>query len=313
MPWSDPMAKILSFVRKPAAPATPVGDGLAALLGDFSIEVMPRTAARIEDFRAILPAGTRVYVAHIDGTDFSDMLATARRLVDEGFAVMPHIAARGIADRAELEGRIACYADVGVHRALVIAGGITTPRGAYSEAIELLETGLFDAYGFTDLHVAGHPEGNSDIDPAGGDANAMAALARKAAFRRETDARMAIATQFCFEAAPVIAWAERIRAAGIELPVHIGVAGPAKLQTMLKFAMACGVGPSLRVLQRRAMDLTKLMLPFEPTEFLAELAAHKAAHPDFAIERVHFFPLGGITATTDYTGAMTARPQRARA
>ena len=94
---------------------------------------------------------------------------------------------------------------------------------------------------------------------------------------------MAIATQFCFEAAPVIAWADRLRAAGITLPVHIGVAGPAKLQTMLKFAMACGVGPSLRVLQRRAADLTRLMLPFEPTDFLTAIAEHKAAHPDFAV------------------------------
>ena len=124
---------------------------------------------------------------------------------------------------------------------------------------------------------------------------------------------MAITTQFCFDAEPVIAWANRLRATGITLPVHIGVAGPAKLQTMLKFAMACGVGPSLRVLQRRAADLSKLMLPFEPTEMLAALAHHKAAHPEFAVERVHMFPLGGIGATTDYAAASVARPRRARA
>ncbi len=140
---------------------------------------MPRTAAKIDDFRAILPAGTRVYLAHIDGTDFAEMLATARRLVDEGFAVMPHFPARGIASRAELDARIAAYADVGVRQALVIAGGIDPPRGPFHEAIQLLETGLFDAAGFTDLHVAGHPEGNRDIDPAGGEAIAMAALARQ--------------------------------------------------------------------------------------------------------------------------------------
>ncbi len=95
--------------------------------------------------------------------------------------------------------------------------------------------------------------------------------------------------------------------------MHLGVAGPAKLQTLIRFAMTCGVGASLRVLQRRAADLTKLMVPFEPTEFLADLAAHKARTPGFPVERVHFFPLGGIAATTDYTGAMTARPQQARA
>lgn len=307
------MASILDFVRRVPAPAASPSAALADLLDDFSIEVMPRTAAKVGDFQAILPAGTRVYLAHIDGTDLAEMVATARRLVDEGFAVMPHFPARGIADRTELERRIKAYADVGVRRALVIAGGIDRPRGAYHEALQLLRTGLFDAAGYRELHVAGHPEGNRDIDPAGGDATCMAALVAKDAFQRETDAAMAIATQFCFEAAPVIAWADRLRASGVTLPVHLGVAGPAKLQTMLKFAMACGVGPSLRVLQRRAMDLSKLMLPFEPTEFLAAIAAHKAAHPDFAVARVHFFPLGGIGATTDYAGAALAPARRARA
>ena len=158
--------------------------------------------------------------------------------------------------------------------------------------MQMIETGLFD--GFDRLHVAGHPEGNRDIDPDGSDRMVLQALHWKQAFSERTDAKMAVATQFCFEAAPVIAWADRLAAEGIHLPIHIGVAGPAKLQTLLKFAIACGVGASLRVLQRRAKDVTKLLVPFEPTEFLAGLAAHKARTPGFGIEQVHFFPLGGI-------------------
>lgn len=307
------MAKILSFVRKTAVPAPGDAAALARLMHDFSIEVMPRTAERIKDFRAILPAGTRVYVAHIDGTDFADVLATARRLATEGFAVVPHFPARGIAGHGELEARVAACAEVGVRRALVLAGGIDHPRGPFTDSMQLLQTGLFDRYGFTDLHVAGHPEGNRDIDPAGGEAGVMAALERKDAFQAETDAAMAIVTQFAFEAAPIIAWAGRLRDRGITLPVHIGVAGPAKLQTMLKYAMVCGVGPSLRVLQRRAADLANLMLPFTPTEVLTELARHKAAHPDLAVARVHLFPLGGIGATADFAAGAGARPQRALA
>ena len=98
----------------------------------------------------------------------------------------------------------------------------------------------------------------------------------------------------------LIAWADRLAAEGIRLPIHIGIAGPAKLQTMIKFAVACGVGPSLRVLQRRAKDVTKLVLPFEPDEILTALAMHKAAHPGFGIAQVHFFPLGGIQTTADW-------------
>jgi methylenetetrahydrofolate reductase (NADPH) len=87
------------------------------------------------------------------------------------------------------------------------------------------------------------------------------------------------------------------------MPIHIGIAGPAKLQTLIRFAVACGVGPSLRVLQKRAMDVTKLVLPYEPTELLAELAAHKAAHPESLIEQVHLFPLGGIAPASDWARA----------
>jgi methylenetetrahydrofolate reductase (NADPH) len=122
---------------------------------------------------------------------------------------------------------------------------------------------------------------------------------------------MAITTQFCFEAGPVIAWANGLKAAGIDIPVHIGVAGPAKLQTLIKFAIACGVGPSLKVLQKRAMDVTKLLMPYEPTDFITELAAHKAATPGFNIEQVHFFPLGGITTNATWArenGGASGRP-----
>lgn len=92
--------------------------------------------------------------------------------------------------------------------------------------------------------------------------------------------------------------------------MHIGIAGPAKLQTLIRFAIACGVGPSLKVLQKRAMDVSKLLLPYEPTEVLTKLAAHKAAHPEFNIEQVHFFPLGGIKSNANWAtihgGAGTA-------
>lgn len=269
--------------------------GLQGILAGHSIEVMPRTAAKVEDFRGLLRPGTRVYIAHLEGTPIDDMVATAKRLADDGFPVMPHFPARIIENRAMLEDWIRRYRDAaGVDQALVLAGGVSQPVGDFHSSMQLLETGLFDKYGFKHLHVAGHPEGNRDIDTDGGTAEVDAALRWKQDFSARTDAKMAIVTQFAFEAAPVIAWAERLRAAGITLPIHVGIAGSAKLQTLIKYAVACGVGPSLRVLQRRALDVTKLMLPYEPTEVLADLAAYQAENPDGPIAQVHFFPLGGI-------------------
>ena len=291
---------LLSFGRKKPA-ETSVNPQIEAFLQDYSIEVMPRTAEKVEDFTTLLPAGTRVYIAHIEGTPIEDMVATAKRLSADGYNVMPHFPARIIKDKATLADWIARYqGEACVEQALLLAGGVAEPYGDFHSSMQLLESGLFGKAGFKHLHVAGHPEGNRDIDKDGTNTIVMDALRWKQAFAETSDASMALATQFAFEAGPIIAWAKSLKDAGITIPIHIGIAGPAKLQTLIKFAIACGVGPSLKVLQKRAMDVTKLLLPYEPTDVLTELAAHKAAHPDFNITHVHFFPLGGIKTNAEW-------------
>ena len=306
---------LLNFRKKDAAKFVPARADIEAFLKGYSIEVMPRTAEKVEDFRAILPEGTRVYIAHIDGTPIDEMVATAKRLNDAGMKVMPHFPARIIRDAAMLGDWIARYqGEADVRQGLILAGNPAEQLGEFHSSMQLLETGLFDKAGFQRLHVAGHPEGNRDIDPDGSDRAVMDALRWKQAFSERSDATMAIATQFAFEAKPIIKWVERLQAEGIALPVHIGIAGPAKLQTLIKFAIACGVGPSLKVLQKRAMDVTKLVMPYEPTDVVAELAAHKAANPGFGIEQVHFFPLGGIKTNATWAienGGESTRPANA--
>ncbi|WP_432450222.1 methylenetetrahydrofolate reductase [Aliiroseovarius marinus] len=307
---------LLNFRKKPAeGQPTAANSQMEAFLKGYSIEVMPRTATKVEDFRDLLPEGTRVYIAHIEGTPIEDMVETAKRIKGEGFDVMPHFPARIIKDEATLADWINRYqGEADVKQGLILAGGPTTPLGAFDSSMQLLETGLFDKAGFTHLHVAGHPEPNLDIDPKGGRANTYAALDWKQEYAKRTDAQMALATQFCFEAQPVIDWANELAERGMNLPIHIGIAGPAKLQTMIKFAIACGVGPSLKVLQKRAKDVSKLLLPHEPTEVLADLAAHKAANPDFNITQVHFFPLGGIKTNANWAiehGGDSAAPANA--
>lgn len=306
---------LLNFKRKEAEQTPVINGELEAFLQDYSIEVMPRTAEKIEDFTTLLPAGTRVYIAHIEGTPIENMVATAKRLASDGYKVMPHFPARIIKDKATLADWITRYqGEADVKQALLLAGGVAEPQGDFDSSMQLMETGLFDEAGFTRLHVAGHPEGNRDIDADGSTKNVDAALRWKNDFQSRTDAQMAIATQFAFDAKPIIKWADNLAAEGITLPVHIGIAGPAKLQTLIKFAIACGVGPSLKVLQKRAMDVTKLLVPYEPTDVLTQLAAHKAAHPDFNISNVHFFPLGGIKTNANWAienGGSATRPAKA--
>ena len=278
-----------------------VSDHLKEFLTGFSIEVMPRTAAKIESFKEILPKNTRVYIAHIEGTPIEEMIQTAKRISSEGFNVMPHFPARIIKDKSTLEEWINMYqVEAGINQALLLAGGVDKPHGTFESSMQLVETELFERYNFKNLHFAGHPEGNKDIDKDGSNKNVDEALLWKQKFNERSDIDIAITTQFCFEAEPVIEWANSLTNNGINIPIHIGVAGPAKLQTLIKFSIACGVGPSLRVLQKRAKDVKKLLLPFDPNDFLETLAKHKKENPKFNISNIHFFPLGGIKTNASW-------------
>ena len=278
-----------------------VSDYLKEFLTDFSIEVMPRTAAKIESFEEILPKNTRVYIAHIEGVPIEEMVQTAKRVSREGFNVMPHFPARIIKDKSNLEEWINIYqGEAGINQALLLAGGVDKPHGVFEDSMQLVETELFEKYNFKNLHFAGHPEGNKDIDKGSSNKNVDDALQWKQKFNERSDIDIAITTQFCFEAEPVIEWANSLTNNGINIPIHIGVAGPAKLQTLIKFSIACGVGPSLKVLQKRAKDVKKLLLPFDPNDFLETLAKHKKENPKFNISNIHFFPLGGINTNASW-------------
>ncbi len=276
-------------------------EAIKKFLDGFSVEVTPKAASKIENFEDYIPSGTLVYIAHIEGTPIEEMVETAKKINDQGFCAMPHFPARIIKDKNVLEDWISRYKnEANVSNALLIAGGANKPYGQYDSSIQLIESELFDKADFNNLHIAGHPEGSMDIDPDGSTTNVDQALSWKNEFSKRTDANMAITTQFSFDASSVISWANNIKEAGIDIPVHIGIAGPAKLQTLLRYSIECGVGASIKIIQKRAKDLTKLLLPYKPTNIITELATYKANNPSFNIEKVHFFPLGGIRQVSDF-------------
>ena len=276
-------------------------EAIKNFLDGFSIEVTPRAAAKIDNFAELIPKGTLIYIAHIEGTPIDEMVATAKKINEQGFSPMPHFPARIIKDKNVLQDWISKYQnEANVKNGLLIAGGANKPYGEYDSSIQLIESELFDKADFQNLHIAGHPEGSMDIDPDGSTKNVDQALSWKNEFSKRTDAKMAITTQFSFDADSVIRWANNVKESGIDIPIHIGIAGPAKLQTLLRYSIECGVGASIKIIQKRAMDLTKLLLPYKPTNIITELATHKAKNPSFNIEKVHFFPLGGIKQVSDF-------------
>ena len=257
----------------------------------FSIETTPGSAAKIPDYRALIRPGTTVAVTFLPGSDFADTVAVAKRLKAEGFRPAPHFAARSIPSHLDFAGNLSrLQGEVGVEEAVVLAGAVPTPLGPFSSSMDLLETGLFDKAGIKRIGVAGHPEGSPDIP----DEMILKALKWKNDFALRSDASFYIATQFCFEAAPIIAWDKAMQAEGNKLPIHIGVPGLATLKTLLGHAKACGIGNSMRLLTKQAKNVAKLLVVNAPDELVRDLANYQASDPRCGITQVHMYPLGGM-------------------
>lgn len=239
-----------------------------------------------------VPAATRVYLTDIGTPEIdAEMLAAARRLKDAGCIPVPHLAARRIASREALETRIGQLAEqAGVNDILVVGGGTAKPAGPYASTMDILETGLLDRFGIKDIAVAGHPAGNPDFT----EASANEILRQKKAFADHTGARLRIVTQFGFDPARVIAWVDGLTKIGITVPVHIGMAGPTGLTTLMKYAKLCGVSNSLSVLSKSADNIASLMAGYSPETFATAIEEELATLARPTVSHLHVFPFSGF-------------------
>ena len=268
---------------------------------NWSIEVTPTGATKIESFRDCLAAGTTVNVTFLPGTDPSDTIAVAERLHNDGMRPVPHLAARSLRDAGQLDELLTAFTTrCGVEEVLCIGGGVDNPVGDFSATIEVLESGLIQKHGIRHIGVAGHPEGSPDIS----DEEVATALSAKNELAARDGLELYIETQFCFEADIVLDWERRVREAGNRLPIRIGIPGPATIKTLFRFAQISGIGPSMRFVAKQAKNVAKLMTVQSPHLLIAGLAEGMAADEGCLIRHFHYYPFGGFARTAAYAGAI---------
>ena len=268
---------------------------------NWSIEVTPAGATKIESFGDALAPGTDVNVTFLPGSDPADTATVAARLRDEGMHPVPHIAARSIKDKDQLKHILTSLKNqASVDEVLIIGGGVDNPVGDFASSMEILETGLIQDHGIGKIGVSGHPEGSPDIN-----ADALAhALAWKNEFAQKEGLDLYIETQFCFEAAQVLQWERDIRQAGNALPIRIGIPGPATIKTLFRFAQISGIGPSMRFISKQAKNVAKLLTVQAPDVLLSELAEGMANDENCLLAHFHYYPFGGFAKTATYASAV---------
>ncbi|HEY4355282.1 MAG TPA: methylenetetrahydrofolate reductase [Acidobacteriaceae bacterium] len=276
---------------------------VSQMLQGYSIEICPGDSKALAVAIERLPRGTEVFLTWIPGSNPMDMVKAGAALRKAGCIPVPHIAARHLESRVlleELATRLAVEA--GVDRILAIGGDRAKPAGPFDSTLAVMQSQAFQYAGITRMAVAGFPEGHPSIP----DEVLLEALAAKARFADADGLQFSIVTQFCFKAEPIVNWLRNLRALGIHHPVRIGLAGPAGLLTLTRYALRCGVGNSLRVLTEHP-SFAKLLTEKGPEPIILDLAQACGCSGDegsaLTVHGLHMFVFGGLTKTVDWLHA----------
>jgi methylenetetrahydrofolate reductase (NADPH) len=267
---------------------------IVAFARDTSTEISPHDESLVPELAKVLPAGTTVYVAHTPKASVDDVVRVAARVRAAGLGASPHIVARRIDSERTLREALRRLSEAGVEQVLLVAGDRNPPTGEFTSTLEILDTGALGEYGLRKVGIAGHPEGHPAVAPE----TLWSALEAKQSFAKRTGTRMHIVTQFSFNPKAVCAWDRELAVRGIELPVHIGIAGPTPLPKLIKFAVQCGIGASLGALSK-GMGLVGRVagLATSPDEMLIELVRGCARQGSSRLVHPHFYAFGGVAAT----------------
>ena len=220
-----------------------------------------------------LPKVKDIYITQLPGNDFREVASKAKEHVDLGFNPVPHFSARSIKNLTELKDYVSRCKDGGVKQALVI-GGSSQPIGDFHCSLQLLETGLFEGL---KIGIAGHPDGSPDIS----DSDLEKAMTDKKPYANY------IITQWLLETDPIIKFISKQT-----LPVYVGITGPLKIASLLKFANIVGAKNSLNFLKSNATKAFDLLKPKDPNDIIKKLKG--------VTENFHIYTFGGLEETNKW-------------
>jgi len=273
---------------------------IAQLAREASVEITVHDLVHLNESRGVLPPGKTLFVSHLPKQQWRDTEAACAAVRAAGFRPVPHVPVRLLPDAATLDRVLGGYVDSAqVDEVLLISGDYPQALGPYTEVLQILRGGVLQRHGMRRVTVAGHPEGHPHVKLA----DIRRAEFDKARLALQAGLELTFLTQFFFEQRPFLDWVRELRAAGVQARVVGGLTGPTRLSTLIRFAMRCGAGASMRALTARPAAFGKLLGDHGPESVLRALAEARCENSsDFA--GVHLFCFGGFVRTCRWLQAV---------
>jgi methylenetetrahydrofolate reductase (NADPH) len=276
---------------------------IAPLLRGYSVEISPQSEKAVDSAVERLEAGTEVYMTWIPGEDLTRAVAPAAKLRTAGLFPVPHIGARHLESTQQLDDLFGQFTGVGVDRFLLIGGERDKPLGPYDSTLQVMRSGLLEKHQISKVKISGFPEGHPKISEQMLGESTIA----KMKYGRELGLDLQIVTQFVFEGEPIADWLRCLRGRGVDLPVRIGLAGPAGIATLTRYAIHCGVGNSIKALTK-STSFGRLLTERDPEPVIRELVG-RAPNGDtsampLGVAALHFYTFGGLKKTVEWINSM---------
>lgn len=281
---------------------SPSDTAIKALMQNFSLEMTGKDVEALREAAEQIPQGTRVNVTFLGNEDLEMRVTAAKAVKELGFVPVPHISARRIKSKDELQEFLQALADADIAQHIFAVGGDPSePMGPYGSSLEMIESGLFADFGVEEVAISGYPEGHPNVD----DDEFWSQTHRKLNVLAEQNMTSEIITQFGFDIDPVTQWLNKLAEEDISTPVRIGVPGPTGIRQLLKYAKRFGVGTSAGIAMKYGFSLTNLIGTAGPDKFLKELADETQQTNFLGDVSVHFYTFGGITNTAEWAQEFT--------
>ena len=269
--------------------------GRRSIMSDWSIEATLPRPEEVEILAQLVRPGTEVYLSTLPHVSLDQQIETARIVRASGLEPVPHIAVRYFFNRSELSGYLdRVVGEANVSRCLIIGGDLDIPRGEFDSTVQLIECGLLPDFGIQRIAVAGYPEGHPKIAPA----ILQRALMSKLELARCLGIEVQVITQFCFSSDAIISWVAEFRRRWADVPVRIGLAGPASVKALLKYAARCGVKAPLSGFARKFSMMSQLARSIAPDVIIRDIDAAAVRLQGGSNLSAHFYSFGGLERTT---------------
>lgn len=269
---------------------------VAKLTREASIEISPGESHELVKAKPYLAPGSLVTITWLPKDTYEARVAAAKATRDAGFEPVPHIAARRVNSEADLRGFLKrLKEEAGVQSVFVVGGDVKKLVGPYASAFDLIRGGAIEEAGMKSVAVTGYPEPHPGIpEPA-----IEQAYHDKLGYLQSHAIEPYVLTQFSFDAEAIANFLRKRRVDGDKTLIRLGVAGPANLGQLLRFAARCGVATSAKTFFTHTDSMMKLLVETSPMPILRALAEM----PDYEEVQpfgLHFFAFGGFVRTCSW-------------